>query len=135
MSSKGRSRARYAIDGDAVRYLVEIDVPDGVAVVRDDPVCRVGDEMAVAWDSSGAVLLSHGERGRVEQRGRSMRDALRGSGHHDLAEAIRIVAFPVHETALEELNRCIAVTGRVADLEGRLAHLTSGSGAAPGARH
>jgi len=87
-------------------------------------VCHKGGAMAIAYDAEDGVLHSHGEYNDVsawyeETRSRLMRmPATVG-----LANALTLVSMPLQEDCVREVNRCVAVTGAVMGIEGRLSAL------------
>ena len=122
----GTSDARYVLEGGAVRYRIERAGRDGgIRTERDIEVCPGDGEMAVAYDEDGGVLHAHGERGRVEAWAERTRGILTAGGCPERSAGIVVVAFAPTPEALDELNACLAITGRVAHLAGRLAEMAA----------
>jgi len=86
--------------------------------VRDgsDPgshVCDGSQNLAVAYDSVDGILFKHGHLGRVQEWAAKTRRTFSEAGAGDLAAAITVISFPVAEETVNELNACVATTGRV----------------------
>lgn len=118
----GMPCARYVLEGGAVRYRIERTGGDGrIHAEKEIEVCPGHGEMAVAYDEDGGVLHAHGERSRVEAWAERTRGILAAGGFPELSAGIAVIAFAPTPEALEELNACVAITGRVSRLAERLA--------------
>lgn len=88
-------------------------------------VCDGSGELAVAYQ--GEVLLKIGEASRVDEwldlnrdRFRSMRDMLEAMREDGDALEVVVVKVPVSQDIVAEINRCVAISGRVARLRDNL---------------
>jgi len=89
-------------------------------------VCSGSDEIAIAHD--GEVLLKAGSAASVGAWHEANRDKLRmmAEAMADMGDdgfEVIIVRLPVSPETVEEMNACIAISGRVARLEENLARI------------
>ena len=108
---------------------------DGDLVLRADPDGQDGSDEILRVPSGGylgvifttdGVLHKHGPAGMVERRMGKMREALKSAGPagEGVLSEMRMLRLPVDELnaeMIEEINACLATTGRVAGLADRLA--------------
>lgn len=89
-------------------------------VTRENPqgrhVCDGSQEVAVAYDSVDGTLLRHGALPGVQQYADKARRMFTEAGFEEIAAAIVVLAFPVSDETVAELNACVATTGRVLGL-------------------
>lgn len=83
-------------------------------------VCDGTQRIAVAYDAEDGVVHKHGSAELVEAWASKTRTKFSGGGLPQLAEAIVVLSFPVLQVTVDELNLCIATTGRVLGLEVKL---------------
>jgi hypothetical protein len=109
---------------DAPYSLVEGDLFHTDSKGNRKRICHKGGAMAIAYDAEDGVLHSHGEYNDVSAwfegtKGRLMRTPATTG----LADALTLVRMPLQEDCVREVNRCVAVTGAVMGIEGRLSAL------------
>lgn len=88
-------------------------------------VCDGSGELAIAYQ--GDVLLKVGEASKVDEwldlnrnRFQSMRDMLEAMGEDGDDLDVVVVKVPVSQDIVDEINRCVAISGRVARLRENL---------------
>lgn len=88
-------------------------------------VCDGTGELAVAYQ--GDVLLKVGEASKVDEwldlnrnRFQSMRDILEAMGEDGDDLDVVVVKVPVSQDIVDEINRCVAISGRVTRLRDNL---------------
>lgn len=92
-------------------------------------VCAEADSLAVLLDRESGVLHKHGEENCVIAEYDRMRTVLASSGHEDMASDLEVIAFGITVETVQELNDCIATTGRVLMLKRRLKEMALNSAA------
>jgi hypothetical protein len=84
-------------------------------------LCHKGGGIALAYDVEDGVLHHHGEYNDVSKWFDETRAKLSKSPSTiGLAAALALVSMPLEEECVQEVNRCIAVTGSVMGIEKRL---------------
>lgn len=87
-------------------------------------ICHRGGSIAIAYDVEDGVLHSHGEYHDVNAWFEETRKRLlRSPGTLGLANALALVSMPLQEECVQEVNRCISVSGAVLGIEKRLSVL------------
>jgi len=86
-------------------------------------ICKETDLLAVMYDVEGGVLHKHGAASRVRQAHARVASAFVAQGFDELAQSLEIVEFPVTPETIEELNACIAISGRVLGIKERLGEI------------
>lgn len=72
--------------------------------------------LAVAYDEIDGVLHKHGRADRVESWATDARKKFADGGFDELAKSLVVVSFPGTAETINELNACIATSGRVKNL-------------------
>lgn len=84
-------------------------------------ICHQGGAIALAYDTEDGVLHCHGEYNEVRQWFDETRMRLfRVPATVGLANALALISMPLDDACVQEVNRCIAVTGAVLGVERRL---------------
>lgn len=91
-------------------------------------VAHVSETVSVAFDEDG-LLLKHGQTEKVEEWRAIAQAVMDNSGLSRFFKPIKIHTMSVSPETVEELNRCIGITGYVLKLEDDPA---PGMGMAPG---
>jgi hypothetical protein len=87
-------------------------------------LCHKGGVIAIAYDVEDGVLHHHGEYNDVSKWFDETKSRLSKSpSMSGLADALALVSMPLEEQCVQEVNRCIAVTGSVMGIEKRLSPL------------
>ncbi|MCS4088753.1 hypothetical protein [Rhizobium sp. BK176] len=87
-------------------------------------LCHRGGSVALAYDTEDGVLHHHGEYNDVSKWFDETRAKLSKSPSTiGLADALTLVSMPLEDECVQEVNRCIAVTGSVMGIEKRLSPL------------
>lgn len=108
----------WHVDADAT--------PGGAALgLNRRHVCRGSDRLAACYDSADGVLHKHGAEAGVEAWAAAARKRFADAGFQELADVLVVVVFPPTAETVEELNACVACTGRVVGLPDRLAAIAS----------
>ena len=81
------------------------------------------DTVAIAFDRNTGKLLEHGSPLRIHSWATNTRRRLRAAGNWDSAEDIVVVSGPL---PVDEINKCLAITGYCRSLFKRLATLPHG---------
>lgn len=117
---------------DSPYSLVEGDLFHTDSKGNQRRVCHKGGGIAIAYDVEDGVLHSHGEYNDVNVWFEETRKRLmRSPGTVGLANALALVTMPLQEECVQEVNRCVSVTGAVLGIEARLSALY-GAGEAAG---
>lgn len=87
-------------------------------------LCHKGGGIAIAYDVEDGVLHHHGEYNDVSKWFDETRAKLsKSSSTIGLAAALALIAMPLEEECVQEVNRCIAIAGSVMGIEQRLSPL------------
>lgn len=93
---------------------------------------RVGgpsDFLAVAFDPEEGVLHKHGPEEAVQRWADQTREKFRNVPE-DIRPSLAVLSFPIRQETVDELNACIATSGRVMHLERRLTEMGEAFGPA-----
>lgn len=88
-------------------------------------VCDGTQAIGVAYDAENGVLHKHGHLPRVQEWAAATRQKFLEAGFDDMAKGIVVIGFPVSEATVAELNACIAISGRVLQMEENLTRLVA----------
>ena len=86
------------------------------------------DTVAIAFDLHTGKVHQHGSPTRIQSWASNMRRRLRAAGAQDLANDIVVVSGPL---PVDELNKCLWISGYCRRMFKRLAHLPHGKLQAP----
>ena len=86
------------------------------------------DTVAIAFDASTGVLHEHGSPTRIHSWASTARRRLRAAGSLDSANDIVVVSGPL---PVDEINKCLRISGYCRSLFSRLGSLPHGKLAAP----
>lgn len=86
-------------------------------------ICGPSELLAVAFDSDDGMLHKHGTAEMVTKWADNAREKLKSNGLDNWAQNLVVLSFPPMPEALEELNACIACTGRILGFQNRLESL------------
>ena len=87
------------------------------------------DTVAIAFDASTGVLHEHGSPTRIHSWASTARRRLRAAGSLDSANDIVVVSGPL---PVDEINKCLRISGYCRSLFRRLGSLPHGKLTAPG---
>lgn len=123
MTEDNAPQGPYVIRGDSVWWVYGA-VSFGLASMPDPVrICGLSQNLAAAVDVDTGILHKHGFEDDVARWFHHTQKAFRVGGHPQLADDLVMYAFPVTPETVEELNACIASTGRAASIAERLARI------------
>jgi len=79
--------------------------------------------LAIAFDEADGVLHKHGRADRVAKWAEGARKRFSDNGFEELAKSLVVVSFPGTADTINELNACIATSGRVKDFVANVSRL------------
>ena len=122
-----RENGPYRLEhGDVWYSQSTVRVRPGAAMRADDVRIAGPDGMlGIAYDAADGTLHKHGRADLVQEWTDKTRSRLREAGFGDQASVLVLVCFPPVQEALDELNACIACSGRALGIQDRLAEIGS----------
>lgn len=98
-------------------YCYKLNAGQYVLHDGDRPIGRVLDEVAIALDRASGALHKHGDPLMVSKWLADTQGKLRQGGCHDMAEDLVMISGRFE---LEDINRCLSITGYAGRLYSRL---------------
>jgi hypothetical protein len=108
------SEGPYVIEQGEVWFIHTGPSTPGGKTMRLDRrhVCGPSESLALAFDDEDGTLLKHGTEAAVRKWHDGFSARMASAGEHAFPPPI-VLTFPPNGETVIELNRCIAVTGRV----------------------
>ena len=88
-----------------------------------EPIGQPLDEVAIALDKDSGTLHKHGSPEYVEKWCKAARMKFRSHGYHDMATQLVVISGRFE---IEEINRCISISGYAGKFYERIVELTHG---------
>ncbi len=108
-------------------YLYDLTSPPS-KVTGEHKLRLKTDTVAIAFDASTGHLHQHGNPTRIQSWAQTARRRLRAAGAPDIANDIVVVSGPL---PVDEINKCLAISGYCRRLFSRLSSLPHGKFATP----
>lgn len=108
-------------------HLYDLSTPQSLAT-GEHKLRLMTDTVAIAFDVRTGKLHEHGHPSRIHSWASNTRRRLRAAGDHDRANDIVVVSGPL---PVDEINKCLRITGYCRSMFDRLASLPHGKLMAP----